>query len=79
MNVRVPGSSKVTAVRRVAPASRLTSVGRVSWFGSVPVRWRSWSAASPTIHSWSIGSVLVSTNVTGRPAGTSTTDGAKRE
>ena len=46
------------------------SVGRALWYGSVPVRWRSWRAASPTIHSWSIGSVFVITNVTGLPTGT---------
>jgi hypothetical protein len=43
------------------------------------VRWRSWSAASPTIHSWSIGSVFVITNVIGRPAGTRIDDGSKCE
>ena len=65
-----PASANVIVVRIVRPASIETSVGRALWYGSVPVRWRSWRAASPTIHSWSIGSVFVITNVIGRPAGT---------
>ena len=48
----------------------LTSVGRAAWYGSVPVRWRWCTASSPTIHSWSIGSVLSMTKVIGRFAGT---------
>jgi hypothetical protein len=38
-----------------------------------------WDAASPTIHSWSIGSVLRSTNVTAVPRGTTTSAGVNRE
>ncbi len=60
----VPGVANVTVVARVVPAGIVTSVGRDAWTGSVPVRCRSWTAASPTIHSWSIGSPLWSTNVT---------------
>ena len=60
-----PASSNVTVVSRVGPAGIVTSVGREPWTGSVPVRWRSWIAASPTIHSWSIGSSLCRTIVTG--------------
>ena len=66
----VPGVSKVTVVSRLDPAGIETSVGREAWTGSVPVRWRSWVAASPTIHSWSIGSSLRSRIVSGTPAGT---------
>ena len=51
--------------RGVEPAGIDTSVGRDPWTGSVPVRWRAWTAASPTIHSWSIGSSLRSTTVIG--------------
>ncbi len=69
----------VTVVVREVPASMLTSVGRAACTGSVPVRWRSWTAASPTIHSWSMGSVLSMTNVTGRPAGTAIAAGPKCE
>ena len=68
----VPGLVNVTVVAWVVPAGIVTSVGREAWTGSVPVRWRSWTAASPTIHSWSIGSPLRSTNVTGTPARTVT-------
>ena len=47
----VPGVLNVTVVTRLSPAGIVTSVGRDAWTGSVPVRWRSWTAASPTIHS----------------------------
>ena len=70
MNRYVPGVVNVIVVVAVVPAGTVTSVGRDPWTGSVPVRWRSWTSASPTIHSWSIGSSLRRTNVTGTPAGT---------
>ena len=53
-----PAAANVTSSSPCRPAGIVTSVGRAPWTGSVPVRWRSWTAASPTIHSWSIGSVL---------------------
>jgi hypothetical protein len=70
MNRYDPGVVKVMVVERVVPAGMVTSVGRDPWTGSVPVRCRSWTAASPTMNSWSIGSSLRSTNVTATPAGT---------
>ena len=66
----VPGVAKVTVVVAVVPAGTVTSVGRdaVDGFGARPVALV--DAASPTIHSWSIGSSLRRTIVTGTPAGT---------
>ena len=63
------GRANVIVVRRSLRAGIEISVGRALWTGSVPVRCRSWRAASPTIHSWSIGSVFAITNVTGLPTG----------
>ena len=52
MNVSVPGDAKVIVVWRSAPAEMLISVGRALWTGSVPVRWRSWSAAQFDRFDW---------------------------
>ena len=71
----VPGVVIVTVVVRLEPAGIDTSVGREPWTGTVPVRWRSWVAASPTIHSWSIGSPLRRRIVSGTPAGTTIRSG----
>ena len=77
--VSVPAAFSTIVVRRVSPAGIVTSVGRAPWTGSVPVRCRSWTAASPRIHSWSIGSSFRSTIVTGTPTGTESCDGSKCE
>ena len=53
-----PVASKVIVVTRVSPAGITSSVGREGWSSSVPVRCFAWTASSPTIHSWSIGSLL---------------------
>ena len=64
------GAANVTSSALVGPASIETSVGRASWTARCRSGGARGGAASPTIHSWSIGSVFVITNVTGRPAGT---------
>lgn len=64
---------------RVASAGTETSVARLRCTGSVPARWRACTSAVPTIHSWSMGSSLRSSIVTGTPRGTVMNDGAKRE
>ena len=51
MNRNDPGVLNVMVVVRVVPAGIVTSVGRDAWTGSVPVRCRSWTAASPTMNS----------------------------
>ena len=70
MNWYVPGVVNVTVVGGSCRPGSSPRSGATPWTGSVPVRWRSWTAASPTIHSWSIGSSLRRTIVTGTPAGT---------
>ena len=79
MYASAPVASKVTTVLRDSPAGITTSVGRVGWRSSVAVRWTAWTASSPTIHSWSIGSRLRSVIVTGTPTGTEICAGSKRE
>ena len=56
-----------------------TSSGRAPCWASVPWRCRSWKAASPISHSWSIGSSLIRTKVIGTPRGTVSSLGSKCE
>ncbi len=70
MNCCVPRVGNVTTVSTVCIAATETSVGRAPWCCSVPDRWIACTCASPTIHSWSIGSRLWMTNRTGTPTGT---------